>query len=62
MVFVHMSLGGERRVVGSSIRVGKMIFNIVGGLGFVSGRSHEFAWRPLILLVLCLLHMQRMLV
>lgn len=42
VVFVHTSFGGERRVVGSSIRVGRMIFNIVEGLSFVSDRSHGF--------------------
>lgn len=61
VVFVHMSFGGERRVVGSSIRVGRTIFSIVGGLGFVSGQNHGFVWRLLALLVLYLLHMQRML-
>lgn len=31
VVLVHRNLGGERRVVGRSIIVGRMIFSIVGG-------------------------------
>lgn len=62
VVFVHMNFWGERRVVGSSIRVGRMIFSIVEGLGFVGSRSRGFVWRPLALLVLYLLHMRKMLV
>lgn len=43
VVLVHMSLGGDRRAVGMSIIVGRMIFSIVVYLGCVSGRSREFA-------------------
>ena len=31
MVLVHKSFGGDSRVVGSSMIVGRMIFSIVGG-------------------------------
>lgn len=62
VVLTHISLEGDRRAIGSSIVVGRMIFSIVGGLGFVGGQSHVFVWRLLVLLVLCRLRMRRMLV
>lgn len=62
VVLVHMNFGGDRRAVGSSIMVGKIIFSIVVGLGFVGSQIHVFVWRPLVLLVLWLLRRQKMLV
>lgn len=37
----HSHLAGVNQVVGTSIRVGIRIFNIVGGLGFEGGLIHE---------------------
>lgn len=62
MVFVHRNFWGDRRAVGRSMIVGRIIFSIVGGLGYVGGRSRGFVWRLPVLLVLCLLHRLRMLV
>lgn len=31
MVLVHMDFAGDRRVIGRSMVVGRMIFSIVGG-------------------------------
>lgn len=45
VVFVHRYLGGDRRAVGRSIIVGKIIFSIVGGLSCVGGRSRGFVWK-----------------
>lgn len=38
----HNHLPGTNQVVGTSMRVGSKIFNIVGGLGFVDGRNRGF--------------------
>lgn len=48
MVLVHKNLGGDRRATGRSMVVGRIIFNIVGGLGCVGGLSHVFVWRLLV--------------
>lgn len=42
VVFVHKNFCGDRRAVGRSMMVGRMIFSIVGGLGYVNGRSRGF--------------------
>lgn len=42
MVLVHRNFCGDRRVVGKSIIVGRMIFSIVAGLGCVGDLSHGF--------------------
>lgn len=60
VVFVHRNFWGDRRAVGKSMIVGRMIFNIVVGLSCVSGLSREFVWRLPILLGLYLLHRLRM--
>lgn len=60
VVLVHRSFGGDRRAVGRSMIVGMMIFNIVGGLGCVGGRSRGFGLRLLVWLDLHLLRRQRM--
>lgn len=62
VVLVHRNFCRDRRVVGRSMIVGRMIFNIVGGLGCVSGQNCEFVWRLLVLLGPYLLHRLRMLV
>lgn len=49
-MFVHRCLGGDRRAVGNSMIVGRIIFSIVGGLGYVNGRSRGFVWRLQVLL------------
>lgn len=60
VVFVHRNFWGDRRAVGKSMIVGRMIFNIVVGLGCVGGLNRGFVWRLLILLGLCLLRRLRM--
>lgn len=62
MVLVHMDFAGDRRVIGRSMVVGRMIFSIVGGLGCAGGRSRVFGLRPLVLLDQHRLHMLRKLV
>ena len=62
VVLVHRSFLGDIRVVGRSMIVGIIIFSIVEDLSCVSGRSHGFGWKLLVLLGLCLLRMPRMLV
>ena len=42
VVLVHMNFKGDRRAVGSSIMVGRIIFSIVVGLGCAGGRSRVF--------------------
>ena len=39
MVLVHMDFAGDKRAVGKSMIVGRMIFSIVEGLGCVGGQS-----------------------
>lgn len=46
-MFVQRNLWGDSRAVGRSMIVGRIIFNIVGGLGCVGGRSRGFGWRRL---------------
>lgn len=41
VVLVHRNFGGDSRAVGRSMIVGRIIFSIVGGLGYVGGLSHE---------------------
>ncbi len=60
VVLTHRNFWGDRRVVGRSMIVGRMIFSIVGGLGCVSGRSREFGLRQLVWLGLHLLRRRRM--
>lgn len=62
VVLVHRNFGGDSRAVGRSIIVGRIIFSIAGGSGYVGGRSRECAWRLLGWLGLCLLHMLKRLV
>lgn len=62
VVFVHKCLGGDRRAVGNNMIVGRIIFNIVGGLGCVSGRSRVFVWKLQVLLGRCQPHRLKMLV
>lgn len=62
VVLIHRNFGGDRRAVGRSITVGKMIFNIVVCLGCAGGLSREFVWRQLVWLGLCQLRRLRMLV
>lgn len=50
VVLVHRDFAGDSRVVGMSMIVGRIIFSIVEGLGYVSGQNHGFVWRQLILL------------
>lgn len=38
----HSHLAGVNQVTGMSIKVGRRIFSIVEGLGFVNGPSHGF--------------------
>lgn len=52
VVLAHINFKGERRAVGSSIRVGRTIFSIVVDLDSEGGRSRAFVWRLLVLLVL----------
>lgn len=59
VVLVHRNFCGDRRVVGRSIIVGRIIFSIVVGLGCVGGLSHGFGWRLLVLLGLCQLRRPR---
>lgn len=61
VVLVHKNFWGDRRAVGRSMIIGRVIFNIVGGSSCVGGRSHEFGWMLLVLLGLCPLRRQRML-
>lgn len=61
VVLVHRSFWGDRRAVGRSMIVGRRIFSIVRGLGYVSGRTHGFVWRRLVWLGQCLLHRPKML-
>ena len=42
VVFVHRYFLGDRRVVGISMIVGRMIFSIVRGLGYVGGLNRGF--------------------
>ena len=53
VVLVHMDFAGDRRVVGRSMIVGRMIFSIVRGLGCVGDRSRVFVWRLLVWLSRC---------
>lgn len=62
VVLVHKNFLGDRRAVGMSMIVGRMIFSIVGGLDCVSDRNHEFVLRLLAWLGRLLLRMLRMLV
>lgn len=57
VVLVQRNLGGDSRAVGRSMTVGRMIFSIVGDLGYVGGQSRGFGWRQLRWLGLCLLRM-----
>ena len=54
-----MDFGEDRRVVGRSMIVGRMIFSIVGGLGCVGGRIRVFGLRLLAWLGRRQLHMLR---
>lgn len=47
VVFVHKSFLGDRSAVGRSMIMGKMIFNIVGGLGCAGGLNRGFVWKLL---------------
>lgn len=40
MVLIHRNFVGDRRAVGGRRRVGRRIFNIGGGLGYVGGQNH----------------------
>lgn len=62
MVLVHMNFAGDRRAVGKSIIVGRIIFSIVEGLGCVGDQSHVFVQRLLVWPGLCQLRMPRRLV
>lgn len=48
MTLVHKNFWGDRRVVGRSMIVGRMIFSIVGGSSYVGGLSRGFVWRLLV--------------
>ena len=48
MVLVHMDFAGDKRAVGKSMIVGRMIFSIVEGLGCVGGQSHVFVQKLLV--------------
>lgn len=56
----HNHLAGVSQAVGISIRVGMRIFNIVGGLSFLGGRSHGYGRLLLAVLGPRLLHRPRM--
>lgn len=46
-MFGHKNFDGDRRVIGRSIIVGRIIFNIVGDLGFGDNLNHGFGRRRL---------------
>lgn len=62
VVLVHRNFCGDRRAVGRSMMVGRMIFSIGGGLSYVGGLSRGFGWRLLVLLGRRLLRRLRMLI
>lgn len=62
MVLVHIDFVGDRRVIGRSIVIGRMIFSIVEGLGCEGGRSRVFGLRLLVWLGQHQPHMLRKLV
>lgn len=55
----HSHFAGTSQVVGTSMRVGRRIFSIVGGLGSVDGRSRGFGRSLLVGQGLRLLHRLR---
>jgi len=42
VVLGHRSFWGDSSVIGMSMIIGKITFSIVGGLGYVGGRSRGF--------------------
>lgn len=60
VMLVHRYFWVERIAVGRSMIVGRMTFNIVGGLSYGGGLSREFVWKLLVLLGRCLLRRPKM--